>query len=225
LHNAGKLAGKRGNPGKVAGLDRSFFDKRSSHAQRTRSGLEKFDGGIQINPTRRHETNLRQRATQRLEMGRAANFRREDFHDVRPRLPRGQNFRRRERSTEDGLAIPTTLLDYGQADDGRNHVLRTGKNSDSGRFGVENGSCPDQSPIAQPIGDPFENLVSAGNRERDFGNVDAAFDKRLGDIPQYVTTFRAYYSDDPTAEYAFKRQNCAHRRLSRPDLRNPIRWQ
>jgi hypothetical protein len=91
----------------IAGFQSMRVHQFPADSQRRRTRFQELGCGVQIHATGRHQRYTRQRTLQRLDIFRAANLpARENFHEIRPRFPRGNDFGRSQRAGHDQLPFP-----------------------------------------------------------------------------------------------------------------------
>src|SRR5437016_6121042 len=100
-----ELAGILGDDVPALLLDRLFVDKLAPHGNRSGAGPEEIRRVLEADAARRDHLNLRERGLERLDVVWTAHGpAREDFHKIRARLPRGEDFRGRQARGDRDLA-------------------------------------------------------------------------------------------------------------------------
>ena len=194
------------------------IDELAADAEAAGPGVQEVGGRVQVHAAGRHEPHLRQRPAHRLEEGRPQHVGGKHFHDVGPRLPRGQDLGRRERTRHDQLIVPLTEANHVEVDGRRDEVLGPGEEGGAGGFGVEDGAGAEQQAVAEGAADLAQHVERVGHGHGDFDDVDSAVGQRPGDLDELLAVRRPHDGDDAAVEHAAQVGFLAHGKklLGRP---------
>ena len=96
-------------------------------------------------------------------------------------MPRGNDFRRGQRSRHAGLAVSARQLNNLKIKRGGNDELRSRQQRHAGGFRIENGTGAQQQLVAEFFRHFFDHLYGVGNGHGDFEDADIPGDYRLRD--------------------------------------------